>query len=128
MGLHVSIYRPARFGDCTNGGISSRERDAKGLCLVNVNGPFDPSDEYPAALLIEHLPFGPEKGRRLAQVVPAELEAGAWKPAPGWWMFGGHYAATSDSRMGEKIREILQLEPDEFPASDAIKIMDRREF
>lgn len=127
MGLIASIYRDARGGDCTNGGVSGRDRGAVGLCLVNVDGPFKPCDEYPPAMLVEHLPFGPDKGRRLCRVVPCEQDAGGeWRPSPGWMMFGGNYCATSDSRFGEHVRELLQLDPHEFHTG-AIPIHDRTE-
>ena len=50
MGLLVSVYKD-NLGDCTNSGVSSRDID--GLCLINVDGPFDPCDRYPAAKLIK---------------------------------------------------------------------------
>ena len=50
MGLLVNVYKKSG-SDCTNGGVSSR--DIKGLCLTNVSGPFDPSDDYPAAELVK---------------------------------------------------------------------------
>lgn len=92
MGLIISVYRNAdlRFGDCTNGGISSRAAE---LCLVNVDGPFDPRPGLPAAILQSH-----HKG--ILRIVPAELDesTGRWSVAPGWFMMGGNYGATSDSR------------------------------
>ena len=108
MGLHVHIFRPAHFPDCTNGGISSIERDARGLCLVNVEGPSGPCADYPAAMLVDHRPFGDEVGRRSVRIVPAEQdEAGEWRPIDRWWMFGGHYAASSDGRFGDAVRKSL---------------------
>jgi hypothetical protein len=41
----ASVYRSAEFGDCTNGGISSRYSR---LCIINVDGPFSPDAETPA--------------------------------------------------------------------------------
>ena len=49
MGLHVYIYKD-NLGDCTNGGVSSW--DIKGLTITNVDGPFNPCDEYPSAELM----------------------------------------------------------------------------
>jgi hypothetical protein len=127
MGLLSYIYRSGD-GDCTNGGISAPAPGRRGLCLVNVDGPFEPSDEYPPAMLVEHAPFGTQKGRVLARVVPAEQdEAGNWRPIQGWLMFGGNYCSTSDSRMGEHLRRILKLDAAEFPHSTAIAIHDRLE-
>lgn len=120
--LHVSIYRNARFGDCSNGGISSPVRGAKGLCLVNVRGPFQPSAEFPAALLLLNRVPGS------VRIIPAELvgedpsRLASWKPAPGWPMFGGNYAASSDSRFGEAIERILGA-----PFYGAVPIHDRYE-
>lgn len=107
MGLIVHIYRPAHFADCTNGGISGVERNAHGLCLVNVEGPFEAGGRYPAAMLVEHSPFGREVGKRLCRIVPAEHHEGAWRPATGHWMMGGHYAATSDGRFNVAVVELL---------------------
>lgn len=137
MALTVSIFRDARLrGDCTNNGISGSNRGAVGLTLMNVDGPDkEPRDGYPPALLVAHLPFGEQKGRRLVRIVPAvfapndvELGASPWIPASGWAMFGGNYAATSDSRFWEKLREILELEPHEFTGTNgAVPIHDRYE-
>lgn len=114
MGLLVSIYRSDRIGDCTLNGISGHERGAEGLCLVNVEGPFKPSADYPAAMLVDWRPFGDEIGRRSVKVVPAvELNgtgSGRWATKPGWSMFGGNYAACSDSRFGEAVRRSLGVD------------------
>jgi hypothetical protein len=104
MGLIVEVYKSARKGmfsgmDCTLGGISSK---AGALCIVNIDGPFEPSSEYPAALLI----LGNLPG--IVRIVPAEkTEAGGWQKIPQWWMFGGNYAGTSDSRFSEAIERLL---------------------
>lgn len=97
MGMLVSVYKDASSNyDCTNGGVSSR--DIKGLCLTNVDGPFDPCDEYPAAQLV----FKNTGFSKIVKVVPEEeLEKGSWT------MFGGNYAATSDSRFSEKVKSML---------------------
>ena len=94
MGLLVNVYKSGNY-DCTNGGVSSR--NIKGLCLTNVDGPFDPCDEYPAAKLVKQTfaSFGPS-----VKVVPEEAEGK-------WTMMGGNYAATSDSRFTEKVEEML---------------------
>lgn len=85
MGLIVSIYRNAELrGDCTAGGVSSRYTR---LTLTNVSGPFEPTDDAPAAILESHYP-------RILRIRP--LEAGE-----AWVMFGGNFAATSDSRFRE---------------------------
>lgn len=127
MGLYVNVYRSERSGtwlggnDCTNGGISSRARE---LVMMNVDGPFDwkREAEYPAAMLVPNFCFGDYDGRRLVKVVPAELVDGEWKPILGG-MFGGNYAADSDSRFGEAVAKLLKVE---F-WSGAVPIHDRFE-
>ena len=90
MGLLVNVYKNGKY-DCTNGGVSSR--DIKGLCLTNVDGPFDPSDDCPAVKLVKgNLPG-------TVKIVPEELEGK-------WTMMGGNYAATSDSRFSEACEKI----------------------
>jgi len=84
MGLRVSIYRDSGSDyDCTNGGISSKFTE---LTLVNVPGPFDPTPDAPAAIL-----EAVDKGS--ARIVPVFQPEGTLGP-----MFGGNYAASSDSR------------------------------
>lgn len=94
MGLLVNIYRSD--SDCTNNGVTSPSRNFKGLCLTNVEGPFTPDEEYPAAKLekVTH-PWGSH-----VRIIPEELEG---KPS----MMGGNYAATSDSRFNEAIEALL---------------------
>jgi len=96
MGLHIEIYRHNDWGDCTNNGVTSQERNHRGLCLTNVDGPFDPDDDYPACKLekVTH-----HWGSHV-RIVPDELEG---KPS----MMGGNYAATSDSRFNEAIEKLL---------------------
>lgn len=111
MGLTVYVYR-SDLGDCTNGGISSR---AGSLCLINVEGPSEPSDLAPAALLMPHSPTG----KPYARIVPAGPDG---EPAPGWWMMGGNYAASSDSRFREAVDATLG-----HAFYGAIPIHDRQE-
>lgn len=94
MGLIVNVYRVAgRDTDCTNGGVSSKFDT---LTLVNVDGPFEPKPDRPAAIL--------QKGRLGSiNIVPATDEG---EPLPGWFMFGGNLAATSDSRFHEAVRKM----------------------
>jgi len=85
MGMIVHVYKDS-FADCTNGGVSSK---SNGLCVVNVEGPFNPSDEYPAAKLVDDAPMG----RPYPKIVPLEL-----LEQNKWVMFGGNLANASDSR------------------------------
>ena len=101
MGIHVSTYRQAPYGDpffdnmdCTAGGESSY---AKGFTVVNAEGPFEPCEEYPAAELVMAEPIG---GKRILRLIP-ESKKGKWT------MFGGNYAGTSDSRFSELCERLL---------------------
>jgi hypothetical protein len=89
MGLTVSVMRQAEFGDCSNNGVSAR---FSRLTLINVEGPFDPREDAPAAKLEQHRPG-------CLRVVPVGVD--------GWKMFGGNYAACSDSRFSEACEELL---------------------
>ena len=92
MGLIVSVYKDADSNyDCTMNGVTSRFTK---MCVTNVDGPFDPSDDCPAVKLVKgNLPG-------TAKIVPEECEGK-------WSMFGGNYAATSDSRFSDKIEQML---------------------
>ena len=54
MGMIVHVYRDAdpRASDCTRRGISSRFHR---LCVVNVDGPFQPDGEMPGVRLESHV-------------------------------------------------------------------------
>ena len=92
MGILVNIYRAGR--DCTNGGESSF---AEGFCVVNAEGPFEPSERYPAAELVVAEPMG---GRKILRLIPESVR-------DRWTMFGGNYAGTSDGRFGALCEELL---------------------
>jgi len=101
MGLHVEIYRCYELGNggCSNYGVSDIQTrpHIRGLTITNIEAPFEPSNEYPAAQLVVEKHFKYPTVR----VVPQELlDAGAWS------MMGGSYVATSDSRFNEKIEEL----------------------
>ena len=109
MGLTVSVYRNADSNtDCTNGGLSSK---VTSLTIVNVDGPFDPSERSPAVVLVE----GPYNTARL---VPADLHE-----ANEWVMYGGNIGVTSDSRLGEAVAKITGKKFDD----GIVKIFDRVE-
>ena len=88
MGMIASIYRGDRV-DCSMKGVSSR---ATKVCVINVDGPFEPDAETPAVRLVK---------RRYGNVVaiPVGLEDGQV-------MFGGTYVSTSDSRFNEAVEEL----------------------
>ena len=98
MGMIVYIHK-WDLGDCTNDGVSARE-GVQGLCITNCDGPFEPCDKYPAAQLVTK-DFGIGMGKIVKIVPTEELDKGSWT------MFGGNYAATSDSRLTAKVDEML---------------------
>jgi hypothetical protein len=96
MGITVSIFRNSRYDGCANGGISERVTE---LTITNIDGPFEPSDHAPAAMLVRgNLP-------RTVKVVPVEGD----DKSPDThtpYMSGGTHVATSDSRWNKAIRAI----------------------
>ena len=110
MGLLISVYRSADGYDCTNGGVSSRYSR---LTLVNVEGPLEPSEDAPAAWLVNHPTV---KG-----VVYIVCEDPA--TSKNWHMFGGNFGATSDSRFCDAMRKMTGCES----WHGAAKIHDRYE-
>jgi hypothetical protein len=110
MGLIVEVYRAAGRVDCTNDGVSSRYDS---LTLVNVSGPFEPSANAPAAWIVPH--------RTMKGVVYIVCEDPATSGK--WPMFGGNFAATSDSRFSEAVRKMTGFEG----FHGALKIHDRYE-
>lgn len=117
MGLKVRVYRAGGMGDSTLGGISScYDR----LTVVNVDGPFDPSEDAPAVILTT----GPMNTVRLIPAVFNDLSK-QWEgvdTAHGEWvMYGGNAASTSDSRWSRAVKDLVGV------ASDFVKIFDRVE-
>jgi hypothetical protein len=85
-GMLMNVYRSVSYGDCTNGGVTSK---ADTVLLVGEGVPhvFEESDRHPKLVLKYHC------GGWIAQ---PNL------PAPGvGWMMGGNFIHTSDSRMSE---------------------------
>lgn len=100
MGMIVSVLRNAELGDCTNGGITGK---VSRLCVVNVEGPFEPREDMPAVMLVEN-------AHSTCKIVPAEKVSGMdghWRPIKKWWMMGGNYATTSDSRFSKAVEKLL---------------------
>lgn len=109
MGMIVSVYRDSSSKtDCTAGGVSSKFTR---LCVVNVDGPFEPADDLPAAILVS----GPYS---TARIVPLKLHKSRT-----WVMYGGNIAVTSDSRFGEAVSKVTKRN---F-ADGVVKIFDRVE-
>ena len=91
MGLKVSVFRHGNY-DCTNGGISSK---ASELCIVNLPGSAEPSEDCPAARLIVRSPCG----KPILSIVPDGEER--------WTMFGGNYAACSGNGFSDACSKLL---------------------
>lgn len=103
MGINVSVFRNAGGDDTTLNGVSSRHSR---LCVVNVPGPFEPSDDCPAVLLLP----GYVEGTLIiveAWDINQPGQATKWVPRPGRPMKGGNYAATSDSRFNRMCENML---------------------
>ena len=110
--IRVDIFKD-RTGDCSNRGISSRFSSVLLPCEV---GPlsFDGEEETPLnfCMICSRFLFG----EIYLDVVPAMInERGQIVPRPGWWMFGGTIAHSSDSRFSDMAGR--------YP----LKIRDRRE-
>lgn len=102
MGLNADIYK-ANGRSFSSGGLSeSHDR----VCIVNVSGPSEPTDDSPAVMLV------PGNLSGTVKIVPAVLFAGTGPYVPANLrgavgpMMGGCYVGTSDSRLGEAICEI----------------------
>ena len=90
MGMLINVYRTAGH-DCTNGPSRIHDR----LCVINVDGPFEPSADAPAFIL------EPGAMPGIARLVPA------YEGDKPWFMFGGNYGATSDSRFNRAVEQII---------------------
>lgn len=84
MGLHADIYESKSIGNCSNNGVSSR---FKTVTIINMDGPFDPSDNAPAVLL--------QWNGDYPYLIPVGPEANVRGVGP---MAGGAFAYSSDSR------------------------------
>ena len=89
MGLTIGVFKHP-LGDCTNGGVSS---NVKQLCVINVDGPFDPSDDCPPVKLIDHPVIS---GTPL--IIPADNK--------GKGMMGGNFGYSSDGRFQDAIEAL----------------------
>ena len=99
MGLHVEIYRDLNMGGCSAHGVSDIQTrpEVRGVTIINIEAPHEPSKECPAASLVAEKHFK----HPTVRVVPLELlEKKAWS------MMGGSYVATSDSRFNEAIEQL----------------------
>ena len=95
MGIQVNIYK--RGGEEAYAVKVNGAGYEKGFTVINAEGDFEPSEEYPAAELVMEEPIG---GRKVLRLIPVSKKGK-------WTMFGGKYAATSDSRFGELCEKLL---------------------
>ena len=95
--LSIYVYRTPRLGDCTNHGISSKY-DTLLVACPDGNEKLDSENLPENFCMVEnrHL-FGKEV---VPTIYPAEVnEKGEIVPrGDKWYMMGGNYGATSDSR------------------------------
>lgn len=121
MGLIANIYRSGRFNpagsflpdDCTLNGWSSRHER---VTVVNAAGPFEPTADNPAVLLVQHRTMK----NHLFAVSLEHFNSGVWT------MMGGNFLHSSDSRFGEAVCNILGVR-NHGVYSGAIAIHDRVE-
>lgn len=118
MGLLANIYKHGG-ASYANGGLSGEHDD---VCIVNVPGPFEPSETHPAVALVpgnvagavkvipvvDVGPVGPAQGKlgRHEVAVNGRLWRLAAPRGCAGPMMGGCYVGTSDSRLGETIAEM----------------------
>jgi hypothetical protein len=100
-GLIVRIYRDVTRRDCTNGGITATLERA---VLVGEGVPeiFEADESSPALYLCEN-----RAGSKFGQAVYPEPQ-----PSNRWYMFGGNFVYSSDSR---------------FPSRQPLPVHDRLE-
>lgn len=92
-GLRVNLYR-----HCGQAGSLGHFHDVDTVTVLNMSGPFAPSSDAPAALVVEHPTM---KGHYYLE--PAEVaEDGSVTRMPGQWARGFSLASTSDSRFAIK--------------------------
>ena len=97
--LSVEVYRDG-YGDCSNGGVSSRFRELLVPCEAASPydcGPYeyDPDDPPENMCYVERRELF---GQVILTLVPAHGE--------GWHMYGGNKADCSDSRWGKLLERI----------------------
>ena len=89
--LPINVYRTERLGDCTNGGISSRFNQ---LLLICDDGWKEVDEKNPPENLVK-LVRRDMLGEVIYHIEPYK------EPVQCGWMFGGNYAASSDSRFAK---------------------------
>lgn len=96
----VSVYRDADCRvDCTNGGVSSRFNR---LMLYSVNEPLPENPMHDARTPICVLKAGYGRSNAIVRPHPALLRDGE----SSWTMYGGNFAASSDSSFLDAVEGI----------------------
>ena len=97
-GLHCSIFESKDIGNCSNNGISARCKTVNLLGVKRLNGTFEPmehifeSSEIIPPVIIEERNIG---GKPYYSTYPCDDKG---NKLDGWFMFGGSFIKTSDSR------------------------------
>ena len=106
MGITVGIYR-RKFPSYPEGNKphpSCVFGSVDEVTVVNVEGPFGPTPQRPAALLV------PGVLSVNVVVVPAVQDSrGQWVQQPGLLMAGGDFASTSDSRWSRAVEQMTRF-------------------
>ena len=102
--LPINVYRTSRLGDCTNGGISSKFDELLIACdegFIEI----DPENVPENFALVEMRRVFSTKV--IPTIYPASIKDGKAVVRDGkWWMMGGNYGATSDSRFSRMIGDM----------------------
>ena len=93
MGLLAFVYRTPDGVDCTNNGLSYQHER---MVIMNVDGPFEPTDDAPACWLDEGY------NRGTVRIVVEDPRMAKRRH----FMMGGNYLSTSDSRLSQAVEEI----------------------
>jgi hypothetical protein len=107
MGLLVTVYYNDDYRACAKDGASTW---AESVCVMNVDGPFEPDERHPAYVLTRNYYGSPV-------LVPQDQPEGLIGP-----MAGGNFAGSSDSRFNQAVSEMAG-----FNFYGAIPIHDRYE-
>jgi hypothetical protein len=105
MGLLVTVYYNKAYRACANKGDSTW---AESICVVNVEGPFQPSAERPAYVLTTNACGNPV-------LQPQDVPEGMVGP-----MDGGNFGSSCDSRFNIAVRKLAG-----FDFYGAVPIHDR---
>ncbi len=108
MGMILTVYRPPGRTDCTNGGATGVFDT---ICVVNVDGPFEPATEQQAF----RLELG--RGNNGLELIPVNRD----RPGLVGPMFGGNFAGTSDCRFRNACAYFAGFDP------GVVRVFDRYE-